>query len=329
MGSREPSHHVILSGGTMTDILDEIVQAILQRNLDLAEAREQVAIANEHILALENQLANLQSVSGERMPTEDLPLWKLIFNDDFNYNIPLGSFITSGAGIPIPATGNKWGAYPTGWKDTSQNGVYSPTLVVSIENSVLTKHIFTDSAGISRVAALVPFILGPDKSTWGVQNQTWPDQLYGRYSIRFRVPRPIPGFKIAWLLWPDYGTNTNGSPSGTGGNGEIDGPETNLDVLTSVGAFVHHQDAVVGTDQHGFSKATDLSKWHTFTTEWSPNLVIFKLDGIEFGRDTDRIPNTPMHWVIQTETKVTSTKPNPTVSGTLEIDWAAAWKWIG
>jgi hypothetical protein len=58
--------------------------------------------------------------------------------------------------------------------------------------------------------------------------------------------------------------------------------------------------------------------------EWSPNLVVFTLDGSEIGRTTTRVPNTPMHWVLQSETSLkTGTAADAKVN--LMIDWVAAW----
>jgi hypothetical protein len=58
--------------------------------------------------------------------------------------------------------------------------------------------------------------------------------------------------------------------------------------------------------------------------EWSPNLVVLRLDGVEVGRTTERIPNTPMHWVLQTETSLKMT-PADSTRGNVQIDYVAAW----
>jgi hypothetical protein len=34
-----------------------------------------------------------------------------------------------------------------------------------------------------------------------------------------------------------------------------------------------------------------------------------------------------MHWVLQTETTVTSAAPAASVQGNVEIDWVAMWGW--
>ena len=208
----------------------------------------------------------------------------------------------------------RWSAYPSPWKDTSKKGMYDPERVVSVDNGVLTKLSSILENGQPLVAALRPKI--NDQPPWG--------SLYGRYEVRFRTEK-LDGYKMAWLLWPDSGTNTTGSASGVGGNGEIDFPEMNLDSEHVMG-FVHHQDATSGGDQYWTRSAIDFTRWHTYTIEWSPDLVVFLLDGIEVGRTTERVPNTPMHWVLQTETTVSGPTPLST-AGNVEIDWVAVWEY--
>jgi len=234
----------------------------------------------------------------------ELPGWRHLFVDDFDTDVPLGSF-------PAQVSA-KWSAYPYPWRDTSRNGVYDPGRVVSIDNGVLTKDLRTID-GQPSVAALTPKV--PGSIALGT--------LYGRYEVRFRSSKPA-GFKIAWLLWPVSGTNTTGSSSGVGGNGEIDFPEMNLSDDTVYG-FVHRQDSANSSDQFSSQTPVDIAQWHTYTIEWSPNLVVFLLDGYEVGRTTERIPNTPMRWVLQTETQLSGGKPAASARGTVEIDWVSVW----
>ncbi len=231
------------------------------------------------------------------MPVGDLPGWRQIFTDDFATAVPLGSF---------PATVSaKWGAYPSPWKDTSTFGIYSPTKVVSVANGILTKHIHTDN-GVPRVAALLPRLPGTAQN--GI--------TYGRFAARFRADS-LPGYKVAWLLWPDSDDHW--------ADGEIDFPETNLD-KSSTWAFVHRTGSLGRDDQASFNVPIDLRGWHNVVIEWSPNLVVFRLDGVEVGRTAERVPTTAMHWVLQTETAMDITSaPSPSVSGDVQLDWVAAW----
>lgn len=227
------------------------------------------------------------------MPVGDLPGWAQIFTDDFNTPATEGEFL---AKYP------KWDAYPRVWRDTSKKGTYSPE-IVSVSGGVLRKRLHT-SNGVIKVAALEPILPSGSKN-----------QLYGRYSVRFRADA-VAGYKLAWLLWPQSEVWPR--------DGEIDFPEGNLD--GRIEAYMHHQNGTWGGDQAAFSTSATFPAWHIATTEWSQDLCVFYLDGKEIGRTTTRVPNTPMRWVIQTETALNGVTPAPSASATVEIDWVAVWK---
>ena len=229
--------------------------------------------------------------SGEDMPVGDLPGWKQIFTDDFTTDVPLGSFPA--------AVSSKWGAYPSPWKDTSGNGTYSPA-VVSIGGGIMNSDIHT-ADGVSMVTALKPKLPS--------------SMVYGRYAVRFRFDS-MPGYKMAWMLWPDSNNNKL--------DGELDFPEMNLDSSTAW-AFAHRTNSTGPNDQAWFKAPLAPGGWHTAVIEWSPNLVIYRYDGVEIGRTSERTPSTPMHWVLQTETALTPTAPNPAVRGNMQVDWVSAW----
>ncbi len=238
--------------------------------------------------------------SGNPVPIADLPGWRHIFADDFTTDVPLGSF--------PDAVRDKWWAYPDGWKDTSKNGTYYPSKVVSIANGKMNLNLHTEN-GVIMVAAPVPRLPGID-GTW--------NQRYGRYAVRFRADA-VAGYKTAWLLWPQSETWPR--------DGEIDFPEGNLN--GRIWAFMHRQDATSGSDQDAFPTGATYPTWHTAITEWGPNEVRFILDGKTIGVVTDRIPNTPMRWVLQTETALDGTKPEPSTVANVEIDWVSAWAYAG
>jgi hypothetical protein len=231
--------------------------------------------------------------SGQAMPTGNIAGWTQIWADNFPYNVSLGNF---------PAgTNGKWSAYPDGWHDTSGNGTYNCTKVCSVHDGMLDMFIHSEN-GTHYVA--VPY---PKLSPWGM--------TYGRYAVRFTAD-PLPRYKTAWLLWPDSNTWPR--------DGEIDFPEGNLD--SNICAFMHHQGATSGGDQDAFCSQTRYTGWHTAVTEWTPSSVKFYLDGALLGTSTSRIPNTPMHWVLQTETQVSSTAPDNATQGHVYVDWAAVYR---
>lgn len=229
------------------------------------------------------------------LPIGDLDNWRQIFTDNFSTDVALGEFPA--------AVDDEWKAYPSAWKDSSRHGTYSPKLVVSIVGGVLTKHIHTE-AGVHMIAAILPRV--PGSSANG--------QMYGRYALCWRS-EPLPGYKIAWLLWPDSNLRTEG---------EIDWPEMNLDA-DQVGGFVHRID---GEAQSWVYAPIDTDVWNVSVMEWSPGLIVFLHNGVEVFRSDQGIPNRPMHWVIQTETELSpSPAPADDISGDVEIKWVAAWQW--
>jgi beta-glucanase (GH16 family) len=215
--------------------------------------------------------------------------WRLVFDESFSTDAPEGQFLN--------VYGSRWWAYPSTWHDTTGHGTYDPNRI-SVANGVMRMRI-----GGGHVAAPVPKV-GP-APTYG--------RLYGRYVVRFRAD-PVRGYKTAWLLWPD----SESWPA----DGEVDWPEGNLDGTMS--AFLHHRGATLGSDQEEFKTSARYSDWHTAVTEWTPGRVRFLLDGNVIGESTTRVPDTPMHWVLQTETSTDGTIPDPAAQSIVQVDWVRA-----
>jgi hypothetical protein len=231
------------------------------------------------------------------MPRGDIAGWHQIFTDDFTEDVPLGSF--------PDAVGDRWRAYPHGWPDTSKNGAYEPGKVVSVGNGLLDVHLHTEN-GVHMVAAVLPRLPNAQGSGGGI--------TYGRYAIRFKSDA-VAGYKTAWLLWPDSETWPR--------DGEIDFPEGNLN--GTISAFMHRLNGTSESDQDAYSTDARYTSWHTAVIEWLPTRVTFILDGKVIGNSTSRIPNTPMHWVIQTETALDGV-PSDSAAGHVQIDWVAVYE---
>jgi hypothetical protein len=229
----------------------------------------------------------------------DLNGWKYIFGDDFNVDAAEGSFLSKY---------RNWGAYDTGWPDTSRKGMYD-TNILSVSNNTLNMRLHTGADGKPRASVPFPLINGrnaPDAT----------NQLYGRYEVRFRADQ-VPGYKTAFLLWPKSEVWPR--------DGEIDFPEG--DLTGDIWGFMHRQGATSGGDQDWFSTGESHGVWHTAVTEWSPNAVRFYLNGRLVGTSTTRIPNTPMHWVLQTETTLGNSPVPPTASGYVQFDYVKVWSY--
>ena len=232
--------------------------------------------------------------SGQPMPVGNLPGWRQVFSDDFTENVPLGTFPA--------AVSSKWDAYNNGWKDTSGNGTYEPSQVVSIHDGIMDLYLHSKN-GIHMVAAPVPIIPGATGPDGGM--------TYGRYDVRFKSD-PVPGYKTAWLLWPD---------SNNWSEGEIDFPEGSVN--STISAFMHHRGNP--QQQDAFPTSYTYGSWHTATTEWTPNSVTFLMDGKVVGVSSNKsvIPNTPMHYVLQTETNIGGGAPSNSAAGHVDIDWVS------
>ncbi len=231
------------------------------------------------------------------MPVGDIPGWHQIFADDFKTDVPLGSFPS--------AVSRTWGCYPDGWHDTSGNGTYSCTKVCSIHDGMLDLHIHTEK-GVHYVAVPYPKIPGGSS-----QN----GQLYGRYAVRFKAD-VLHGYKTAWLLWPDREVWPR--------EGEIDFPEGELS--GTINAFMHHKGAALGSEQDAYPTGITYGAWHTTVIEWSPSAVSYYLDGKLIGRSTEYIPDTPMHWVLQTETSTApGVIPSDSTEGHVLVAWVAVY----
>jgi hypothetical protein len=232
------------------------------------------------------------------MPIGDIPGWRQIFSDDFSVDVPLGDFPS--------AVSSKWKPYPYPWKDTSKNGTYWPQKGISFHDGRMDIWLHTetvDGVAVHVVNAPQPILPGTSRG-----------QLYGRYVVRFTADA-VPGYKTAWLLWPDSNTWPR--------DGEIDFPEGSL--TGEIYAFMHRQGATTGSDQDWYATGANYGSWHTAVIEWLPTRCTFILDGKVIGNSTSRVPNTPMHWVLQTETQLSGGAPADSASGHVYIDWVAVY----
>jgi beta-glucanase (GH16 family) len=248
----------------------------------------------------QQQAAAAATPSGAAMPVGDIPGWHQIFTDDFTKIVPMGRF--------PGAVSNKWLAYPDGWSDTSKNGTYYPSKVVSEHDGVMDLYIHTEN-GMHLVSAPVPK-LAAGSHDYGSGLSA------GRYVVRFKAD-PIPCYKTAWLLWPDSEVWP--------GDGEIDFPEADLD--GTISGFMHWRNGTSGNDEDEYDTNVTYTSWHTAVIEWRPDIndLKFYLDGKLVGHATSRVPKTPMHWVLQTETSVSGCIPSNSAAGHVLVDWVAVY----
>ncbi|MEO5833981.1 MAG: glycoside hydrolase family 16 protein [Nakamurella sp.] len=225
-----------------------------------------------------------------KMPTGDLPGWKQVFTDDFTTDAAAGRF--------DDVYKNKFSSYHN-FVDSFKAGTYNSD-ILSVKNGLLDMFLHTEN-GRPQVAAPAPIVTAP-----------WQGQTYGKFSARFKSDA-LPGYKVAWLLWPD---------SNQWNEGEIDFPEGGLN--SKMWGFNHCVDNPAKNCSWADTQVS-FTGWHTVSIEWTPTRVTFLLDGQVVGNDTRNIPHTPMHWVLQTETS----SPRPvTQNGHLQIDWVSVYTYV-
>ncbi len=216
--------------------------------------------------------------------------WALLVDEDFSTPAELGHFADV-----YP----NWAGYD-GFFDTRGHGVYDSDRVVSVRDGILTQHLEAPSSGRAAVVSITP----PPHV-----------QTYGRYEMRFRADE-APGYKIAWLLWPEDDNWLDG---------EVNFPEVWLHQGQTIEGFSHE---IGDPDTNAFVVDTGqpFNTWHTAVIEWRPESLTFSLDGIKYRTtDPDAIPSVPMFWSLQTEA---SWPPDPGTSGTVQIDYVRAWSYV-
>ena len=234
------------------------------------------------------------STDPNAMPTASVAGWTSVWADDFNAWNPSNYFV-----------------YPLGWRDTTGNGAYTPS-IMSASGGNLNMAIQTVN-GVHEVAAFCPLLPGSVSAAGHNRG----DLLGMRYSFRIRADAMV-GYKGVPLLWPQSETWPR--------DGEVDGPEA--DFTGQPSAFVHRQNGTSATDQDAYNtpSSTNWQAWHTYVIEWVPGVrVDMWVDGTQWVHDTNRVPTTPMHLVMQFETSTAGVVPSSSVTGQVQIAWLAVW----
>lgn len=230
--------------------------------------------------------------------------WTPILTQSFDTPAALGQFASVYPG---------YSGYDGG-RDTSRNlgralsqqGTYSSDTTTTAHDGLFDCLLHTDG-GTPQVCALTPQLGAVP----------WTGQMYGRYSVRFKVDN-TPGYKIAWLLWPQ---------SDQWSDGEIDFPEADLN--STITGTSHDVTGTPSRNAWWLDTGTAVSgSWHTATIEWVPGKLTYVLDGKSWSTTSpDALPTQPMRWVLQAETQLSAQAPSPSASGHILIDWIAAYRY--
>lgn len=238
------------------------------------------------------------------MPAGPPDGWSRALTSPFSEVTPLGSW-------PGPIASESWRNRQAGYTDSSGRGTYDSSKTVSEGNGILDIWIHSavdgaphvhDPAGARYVAAPIP---------------TMGHTLGARISICMRAD-VVPGYKIAFLLWPDEGPGNY--------HGEIDFPEGRLLEGATPTAFMHYAPKPAdGKNQDAYESGVSLQDWHVYTTEWdptaSPPYVKFYRDGTLIGHSTEHVPTRPMQYVVQVETYLPGQELPAPAEGHVQVDW--------
>jgi hypothetical protein len=213
---------------------------------------------------------------------------------------------------PGPVAAAAWKNRAAGARDSSGRGTYDSSRTVSESNGLLDIWIHSetdarrgvhDPAGKRYVAAVVSKL---------------PPMKGARITICMRAD-VIPGYKLAYMLWPSEG---NGNQLG-----EIDYPETRLIGPPATShAFMHYAPKPSsGRHQDFYDTRVSIQGWHAYTIEWNPRApqpyAAFYLDGRLIGVSTRYIPTVAMNLILQHETFVSGQALPPPAQGHVQIDW--------
>ena len=238
-------------------------------------------------------------------PTSAPAGWRRVVASDFNETTALGRW-------PGPVAAQHWVNRAAGARDSSGRGVYDSSKTVSERNGLLDIWIHSetaarpgvhDPAGQRYVAAIVAK-MGPTNGA--------------RISICMRAD-VIPGYKLAYMLWPSQGTGNE--------LGEIDYPEARLiGPPATAKAFMHYAPKPSsGSHQDAYDSGASLQAWHVYTMEWNPKAatpyVSFYLDGRRIGHSTRYVPAVAMRYIMQMETFVGGQALPAPAQGHIQVDW--------
>jgi hypothetical protein len=244
------------------------------------------------------------SPSGVAAPTASTKHWKRVVSEEFTRPAPLGRFAARYPGW-AGYDGNRDTSRDTG-RPVAQQGLWSSRTTMSVQDGVLDCRLHT-SGVTPQICAVTPTATG----------EWWKGRKYGKYVVRFRADR-TPGYKIAWLLWPE---------SNIWGQGEIDFPEG--DLAGTITGAAHRLGDPEWTPRY-FDTRTAMTGWHTATIAWKPGRITFRLDDRTWTTTRRSVlPKVRMRWALQAETRITRRPPARATTGHIEIDWVAAYRWRG
>ena len=206
---------------------------------------------------------------------------------DLNWGTPTAGDEFDYTGAPDPA---KWSVYNSAGH--VGNGIRSPKQV-TVDGSKL---VITGT---------------PDGTTAGMSAK-FANQKYGRWEVR-AAGSGDNEYHMVLLLWPD----SRNWPC----DGEVDYAETSGD--WNVIKFFHHYSCSNSTTS--VAMPLDVSQFHNYALDWSPNGIVGYVDGVKWFEDNDPThqPPGPMHQTLQLDWFPDSTADG---AGEMRVDWVRVYE---
>ncbi|PTT69850.1 glycoside hydrolase family 16 protein [Arthrobacter sp. HMWF013] len=201
---------------------------------------------------------------------------------DLNWGTPIAGDEFDYIGAPDPA---KWSVYNSAGH--AGNGIRSPQQV-TVDGS---KMVINGTA---------------DGTTAGISAK-FGRQKYGRWEVR-AAGSGDNEYHLVALLWPD----SRNWPC----EGEVDYAETAGD--WNVMKFYHHYSCA--NKQTSTAIALDVSQFHNYAVDWSPQGIVGYVDGVKWFEDTDpgHQPPASMHQTLQLDWFPDDSPNGP---GEMRVDW--------
>jgi hypothetical protein len=184
--------------------------------------------------------------------------------------------------------GRMWGAYDS--EGHGGNGIRSPQQI-------------TISDGILRMTGT------RDGTTAGMSSRQ--SQRYGRWEVRARFPAGCGCYHPVLILWPRSGNWPE--------DGEIDFAEVFDAERQYLNFFLHYS---ADNRQLYAERQVDMTQWHNFAVEWTPDHIIGYVDAEQFFF-TDRPDVQPPGPMAQTVQLDWFPEEDAQSGAVLEVDWAA------
>lgn len=245
-------------------------------------------------------------------------VWECVLADDFDG--PMTAVDADHGYYRFSAGGPVWRVWYPDWLNN-----YAPSPGGPHANNPTTGDVYYDATGVSVANSAVTFTARPQSSYPGlnltsgmIQSNPAFTATYGYAEARMRLPAASKSWPAFWLAGAgDYSINSD----------EFDILEAWGDGGTSYSTttWKNGSGGQVG-DLAARRVSTDITAWHTYGAAWSPDGIVFYLDGVETMRDMSiaDTPSRPMYVLLNLSVQKGATLAQYPAS--MDVDWVRFYK---